>query len=157
MVPDCRFIMLWYILQPDLTMYQSIEIALQWRHNGHDSVSNHQPRDCLLSRLIRRWSKKTSKLRVTDHCAGISPVTGEFPAQGTSSAKNVFIWWRHHGVLKWVYGSQIQPTRWSTAETHVTSGSDRRSWNPYRNMKIWQDITISRLSTQWIGVLNLCT
>ena len=157
MVPDCRFIMLWYILQPDLTMYQSIESALQWRHNGHDSVSNHQPRDCLLSRLIRRWSKKTSKLRVTDLCAGISPVTGEFPAQGAISAENVSIWWRHHGVLKWVYGSQIQPARWSTAETPVTSGSDRRSWNPYRNMKIWQDITISRLSTQWIGVLNLCT
>ena len=26
--------------------------ALRWRHNGHDSVSNHQPRDCLLSPLI---------------------------------------------------------------------------------------------------------
>ena len=35
--------------------------ALQWRHNGRDSVSNHQPRDCLLNRLFRRQSKKTSK------------------------------------------------------------------------------------------------
>ena len=25
-----------------------------------------------------------------------SPVTGEFPAQRTSNAENVFIWWRHH-------------------------------------------------------------
>ena len=48
-------------------------IALQWRHNGPDSVSNHQPRECLLSRLIKRRSKKTSKLRVTGNCAG-SPV-----------------------------------------------------------------------------------
>ena len=24
-------------------------ITLQWRHNGHDSVSNHQPHDCLLN------------------------------------------------------------------------------------------------------------
>ena len=35
--------------------------SLRWRHNGHDSVSNHQPPDCLLSRLFRRKSKKTSK------------------------------------------------------------------------------------------------
>ena len=39
--------------------------VLQWRHNGRDSVSNHQPHDCLLNRLFRRRSKKTSKLRVT--------------------------------------------------------------------------------------------
>ena len=28
--------------------------TLQWRHNGEDSVSNHQPHDCLLNRLFRR-------------------------------------------------------------------------------------------------------
>ena len=44
---------------------------LQWRHNGHDIVSNHQPYDCLLNRLFRCWSKKTSKLRVTGLCEGI--------------------------------------------------------------------------------------
>ena len=71
--------------------------ALQWRHNGRDSVSNHQPHHCLLNRLFRRRSEKTSKLRVTGLCAGNSPVTGEFPAQMASNAKNVSIWWRHHG------------------------------------------------------------
>ena len=25
-------------------------VVLQWRHNGHDGVSNHQPHDCLLNR-----------------------------------------------------------------------------------------------------------
>ena len=69
---------------------------LQWRHNEHDSVSNHQPHDCLLNRLFRRRSKKKSKLRVTGLCAGISPGTGEFPAQMASNAENVSIWWRHH-------------------------------------------------------------
>ena len=39
--------------------------SLQWRHNGSDGVENHQPHDCLLNRLIRRRSKKTSNLRVT--------------------------------------------------------------------------------------------
>ena len=69
---------------------------LQWRHNGRDGVSNHQPHDCLLNGLFRRRSKKTSKLRVTGLCAGNSQATGEFPAQMASNAENVSIWWRHH-------------------------------------------------------------
>ena len=69
---------------------------LRWRHNGCDSVSNHQPRECLLRCLIRRTSKKTSKLRVTGLWAGNSPETGEFPAQMASNAENASIWWRHH-------------------------------------------------------------
>ena len=71
--------------------------SLQRRHNGRDSVSNHQPHDYLLNRLFRRRSKKTSKLRVTGLCARNSPGTGEFPAQMASYAENVSIWWRHHG------------------------------------------------------------
>ena len=55
--------------------------------------------DCLLNRLSRRRSNKTSKLRVTGLCAGNSPVTGEFPAQMASNAENVSIWWRHHGQV----------------------------------------------------------
>ena len=54
--------------------------SLQWRHNGRDSVSNHQPHDCFLNRLFRRGSRKTSKLCVTGLYAGNSPGTGEFPA-----------------------------------------------------------------------------
>ena len=48
-------------------------IPLQWRHNGHDGISNHQPHRCLLNPLFGRRSKKTSKLRVTGPCAGNSP------------------------------------------------------------------------------------
>ena len=57
--------------------------TLQWRHNGRDGVSNHQPHDCLLKRLFRR----RSKLRVTGLCAGNSPVTGEVPAQRSSNTE----------------------------------------------------------------------
>ena len=70
--------------------------TLQWRHNEHDDVSNHQPHDCLLNGLFWRKSKKTSKLRVTGLCVGNSPVTGEFHAQMASDAENVSIWLRHH-------------------------------------------------------------
>ena len=76
-----------------------ISHPLQWRHNGRDSVSNHQPRDCLLNRLFRRRSQKPSKLRVTGLCAGKSPGTGEFPEQMASDAENVSIWWRHHANM----------------------------------------------------------
>ena len=70
--------------------------TLQWRHNEHDDVSNHQSHDCLVNRLFRRTSKKPSRLRVTGLFDGNSPVAGEFPAQRASNAENVFIWWRHH-------------------------------------------------------------
>ena len=33
-------------------------LTLQWRHNGHDGVSNHQPHHCLLNRLFRRRSTR---------------------------------------------------------------------------------------------------
>ena len=77
-------------------MSSNAEFSLEWRHNGRDGVSNHQPHDCLLNRLFRRRSKKTSQLRITGLCARNSPVTGEFPAQLASNAGNVSIWWRHH-------------------------------------------------------------
>ena len=70
--------------------------TLQRRHNERNGVSNHQPYDCLLNRLFRRRSKKTSKLHVTGLWEGNSPITGEFPAQRASHAENGSIWWRHH-------------------------------------------------------------
>ena len=38
--------------------YLSHWLALQWRHNDHDCVSNHQPRGCLLNRLFRRADQR---------------------------------------------------------------------------------------------------
>ena len=67
--------------------YTFVRLALQWRHNGRDGVSDHQPHDCLHNRLFRRRSKKTSKLRVTGLCVGNSPVTVEIPAQMASNAE----------------------------------------------------------------------
>ena len=56
----------------------------QWRHNGHDAVSNHQPHDCLPNHLFGRRSKKTSKLRVTGLCAGNSSVVSQSWSCGKS-------------------------------------------------------------------------
>ena len=72
--------------------------TLQWRHDEHDGDSNHRLLDCLLNRLIRRLSKKTSQFRVIGLCEGNPPVIGEFSSQRTSNAENVSIWWRHHAT-----------------------------------------------------------
>ena len=88
---------------------------LQWHHNGRDSVSNYQPRECLLNHWIRRRSKKTSKLRVTGLCARNSPETGQFPAQTASNAENVSIWWRHHDE------TELRWTRWWWVRSFVKS------------------------------------
>ena len=83
--------------------------TLQWRYYECDGVWNHRRLDCLLNRLFRRRTKKTSKPRVTGLCEGNPPVTvtGGFPSQSASNAENVSIWWRHHelvqsaALLKW--------------------------------------------------------
>ena len=62
-------------------------ISLNWRHNVHDGVSNHQPHGCLFNRLFRRRSKKISKLRVNGLCAGNSPGPLNSPHKGTVTRK----------------------------------------------------------------------
>ena len=61
--------------------------TLHWRHNDHDVVSNYQPHGCLLNRLFRRRSKKTSKLRVTGLCVGNSPGPVNSPHKGPVARK----------------------------------------------------------------------
>ena len=69
-------------------------LPLQWRHNGRDSVSNHQPHDCLLRRRLFRHNENIKAPRHWPFFAVNSPVTGEFPAQMASNEENVSIWWR---------------------------------------------------------------
>ena len=83
-------------MEANVTQPTDRGMSLQWCHNEHDGISNHQPHHCLLNSLFRHRSQKTSKLRVTGLCEGNSPVTGEFPTQMASNVENVSIWWRHH-------------------------------------------------------------
>ena len=61
------------------------QIALQWHHNERNGTWNHWCLDCLLSRLFRCKSKKTSKLLVTGLCEGNPLVRSGFPSQRTSN------------------------------------------------------------------------
>ena len=65
----------------------NIAISLWWRHNDHDNVSNHQPREGLLNRSFRRRSKKTSKVRVTGLCVWNSPGPVNSPQKGQLRGK----------------------------------------------------------------------
>ena len=70
-----------------LFLCYDVILALHWRHNDHVGVSNHQPRDCLLNRLFRRRTKKTSKLRVTGLCVGNSLGPVNSPHKGPVTRK----------------------------------------------------------------------
>ena len=76
-----------FICFPWCCTQTSRRTTLRWRHNGHDSVSNHQPHHCLLNRLFGCRSKKTSKLRVTGLCAGNSPGPVISPHKGPVTRK----------------------------------------------------------------------
>ena len=68
-----------FVWKTHLKGLNKLTYSVQWRYDGRDFVSNQQHRDCLLNRLLRRGSKKASKLRVTGLCQGNLPVTGESP------------------------------------------------------------------------------
>ena len=88
-------------------------ITLQWHHNGGNGVSNHRRLDCLLNRLFRRRSNKTSKLCVTGLCEGNSPVTCEFLSQRARNAENVSIWWCHYDLNIWCpWTLQVPDLNW---------------------------------------------
>ena len=87
---------------PGILHHYSCYAPLQWRHDGLNGVSNHQPHDC----LRRHRPKKTSKLSITGLFEGNSPVTNEFPAQRASNAENASIWWHHHAPSYFGYRCQ---------------------------------------------------
>ena len=65
-------------------------LKLEWRHNGRDSVSNHQSHDLLTQPYIQTQIKESIK------APRQWPLCGEFPAHMASNVENIFIWWRHH-------------------------------------------------------------
>ena len=71
-----------------------VKWPLQSLHNERYGVSHHRRFDCLLSRLFRRWSKKSSTLRVNGILRG-EPVTGGPPSQRASNPEN----FPFHGVI----------------------------------------------------------
>ena len=83
-------------------------VSLRWRHNGHDSVSNHKPHYCLLNRLFGCRSKETSKARVT---GDMGRNTFLYKTHSTKQLvmKNKFKWNIRSKFWKWnVYNDSCQ-------------------------------------------------
>ena len=56
-----------------------LKFSLQWRHNGRNSVSNHQLHDCLLNRLFRcRSSFIQMQIKENIKAPRYWPLYGEF-------------------------------------------------------------------------------
>ena len=72
-----------------LTWLQHIrgKVSLRWCHNELYGVLNHLRLDCLLNRLFRHRSKKTSKLRITGFVKGIHRWPVNSPHKGPVTRK----------------------------------------------------------------------
>ena len=87
----------------------SIQIICNHYSDGRDSVSNHQPHDCLLDLSFRRRSKKTSMLRFTGLCVGNSPGTVNFPHEWPVTRK----------MFPFIYPISQRPPRKLCAQSKV--------------------------------------
>ena len=128
-----------------LSMEQFLEVkwptlkSLRCCHNGHDCISNHQPHDCLLNRLFRRRSKKTSKLRVTGLCEGNPPKIVNSP-------------------LKWPVTRKMFPfddviMSWHLSTQHDLSLSMFLRWNTY----IVSGENFQRRCSSALYIFTICT
>ena len=117
----------WHNWLHALVLHLAFPYTLRWRHNERDSVSNHQPHDCLLNGLFRRRSKKTSKLRVTGLCAGNSPGPVNYPHKGPVTRKMfpfddvIMIWYVFilGGLCRYVY-SRFVPSGVTISYSELT-------------------------------------
>ena len=119
-------------------------ISLQWRHNDHDGVSNHQPHGCLLSRLFRRRSKKTSKLRVTGLCVGNSPGPVNSPHKGPVTRKM----FPFDDVIMYPYSLEWFYWRWSLCQWINANGWACYRYVPKHN-RIQQSVNKTMCLTHW--------
>ena len=115
--------------------------TLQWCHNGHNGISNHQPHNYLLNHLFRCRPKKISKFRVTGLCAGHSTVTGEFPVQRASNTENVSIWWHVNTITELIIG-----TAWHQNGFFFRCFSAQMILSPFPQV-FWD---VSHLAPYWI-------
>ena len=55
----------------------SHSMPLQWRHNEHDGVSNHQPHNCLLNYIFRTDQRKHQRSAVLALLRAIPRTNGQ--------------------------------------------------------------------------------
>ena len=100
-----------WVVYPRSPIYQNSMIPSLWCTALHYSdVIMGEMASEITSRTIFHstvYSGADQRKHQTGLCAGNSPVTGEFPAQMSSNAGNVSIWWRHHEASDIIHGCPI--------------------------------------------------
>ena len=111
--------------------------TLQWRHNGHDGVSNHQPHDCWLNRLFRVDQRKHQSSALLAFVRGIHrwpvnsphtwPVTRKmFPFddvimnQATTKQNANSNRVHNSGDTLWRYNTEVVHNPWWAVGSHMT-------------------------------------
>ena len=128
------------------TQQVTASYPLRWRHNDHAGVSNHQPHVCLLNRLFRRRSKKTSKLRVTGFCAGNSPGPVNSPHKGPVT-RNMFPF--DDVIMPWcIYPIFVRWLLWAAESNYTasTTVSCATTWRCEQNGRYFANDIIQLLS-----------
>ena len=112
--------------------------TLQWHHNKCHGVSNQQHLECLISRLFRSTSKKTSKLHVSGPCKENQPVTGGIPWQRASNAEYGSIWWRHRGQLAIINDATLMYMGKISRRLTTTNKTVYELYGKYLNVLCWK-------------------
>ena len=124
--------------------------ALQWRYNERDGVSSHRCLDFLLNRLLRRRSKKISKLCVTGFCEGFYRWPVSSPHKGSVMRKTFP-----------TYPAHAQPTNlhiWQEAHSNkYDSANTTRNaiLLAYSDRNRWQSVTIAEFDS-WFQASRRC-
>ena len=114
-----------------LTKGQSVERirTLQWRHNERDGASNDRRLDCLINRLNRRRSKKTSELRVTGLCEGNLPVTLSYSNMTWHTPRA--IQWKQKVAILTTFSSLVAPEVVRMTTSGAASDENRCTSYPF--------------------------
>ena len=88
------------VVNPVTPLFNTLT-KLQWRHNEHDGVSNHQPHDCLFNRLLKAHPKED--IKAPRHWTLWGELTGDrwrgihrWPVNSPHKRASNADWWRHH-------------------------------------------------------------
>ena len=106
-------------------------------------ISDHQPYDFLLYHLFRRWSKKTTILRVTGFCRGAHRWPANFPYTGPVTRKM----FPFDDVIMWKISISHQM---STESNVILPGHYLAPWAPGQNGVQFQQLDFDIQFYNWL-------
>ena len=132
--------------------------SLQWRHNELDSVSNHQPHECLFKLLFRRRSKKTSKSASLAFVRGSHRRPVNSPHKGPVTRKM----FPFDDVIMWYMGMFHDPQysrmrRWYRPKSTIHNDEKCDRWDASYLKTFCILVFNSTLTEFWYSMwINLC-